>query len=577
MEKDLFLDVCCFFVDKARDYVTNILNNGGVLYADSGIRVLIERSLIQVKKNNKLGMHPSLREMGREIIDEISRKESVKSSPRFIDEDGEYVLTDNTGIEAIDGLFAKLHSSRRDYLLKKRYRSTLLQPDQIQLTGNYEYRSKNLRWMSLHGFCSKYLPNDFYLHDAIAIDLKHSLLRFVWKEPKVLRWLKVLNLSHSVYLTETPDFSTLPSLEQLILKDCPRLVQVHPSIGCLCYLTLLNLKNCISLSNLPRKTYKLESLNTLILSGCSKIDLLEKDIMQMETLITLIAENTAVKHVPFSVVSSKSIGYISLRGFKGLSRNLFPSIIRSWMSSTMNTVSYTHSFCTDMLENNWNYIAPLLSTLPNLRSVLVQCDSEFQLSEQVKNILVDHFAHITESGISKQHFRSSFIGAGVYHEFLSAASDNISKVLASSETCDVSLPGDNHPHWLAHMDEGHSVSFSVPPDRGMKGMVLCVGYLSTHEIVATECFRSVLIVNYTKCTLHIHNHGTVISFNDVDWQGIMSNLGSGDKVEIFISFGHGLVVKNTVIYLICSESNDLEKKPALKKNPLVRFIKKIVM
>jgi len=219
MEKDLFLDVCCFFVDKARDYVTNILNNGGVLYADSGIRVLIERSLIQVKKNNKLGMHPSLREMGREIIDEISRKESVKSSPRFIDEDGEYVLTDNTvrtfsiygfensfgsvcflmcntficftlllssqGIEAIDGLFAKLHSSRRDYLLKKRYRSTLLQPDQIQLTGNYEYRSKNLRWMSLHGFCSKYLPNDFYLHDAIAIDLKHSLLRFVWKEPKV--------------------------------------------------------------------------------------------------------------------------------------------------------------------------------------------------------------------------------------------------------------------------------------------------------------------------------------------------------------------------------------------------------
>jgi len=157
--------------------------------------------------------------------------------------------------------------------------------------------------------------------------------------------------------------------------------------------------------------------------------------MQMETLITLIAENTAVKHVPFSVVSSKSIGYISLRGFKGLSRNLFPSIIRSWMSSTMNTVSYTHSFCTDMLENNWNYIAPLLSTLPNLRSVLVQCDSEFQLSEQVKNILVDHFAHITESGISKQHFRSSFIGAGVYHEFLSAASDNISKVLLHLSLC----------------------------------------------------------------------------------------------------------------------------------------------
>ena len=99
------------------------------------------------------------------------------------------LLLSSQGTEAIDGLFVKLRSSRRDYSeaypLEIRDGSTLVQPDQIQLTGNYEYRSKNLRWMSLHGFHSEYLPNDFYLHDAIAIDLKHSLLRFVWKEPKV--------------------------------------------------------------------------------------------------------------------------------------------------------------------------------------------------------------------------------------------------------------------------------------------------------------------------------------------------------------------------------------------------------
>jgi len=84
----------------------------------------------------------------------------------------------------------------------------------------------------------------------------------------------------------------------------------------------------------------------------------------------------------------------------------------------------------------------------------------------------------------------------------------------------------------------------------MKGIALCVVYLSTPEMVATECFRSVLIVNYTKCTCHIHNHGTVMSFNDEDWHGIMSNLESGDKVEFFVSFGHGLVFKNTAVYLI---------------------------
>jgi len=119
------------------------------------------------------------------------------------------------------------------------------------------------------------------------------------------------------------------------------------------------------------------------------------------------------------------------------------------------------------------------------------------------------------------------------------------------------------------MGEGHSVSFTVPRACDMKGVALCVVYLSTPEIVATECLTSVLVVNYTKCTLHIHKHDTLISFNDEDWQGIMSNLGSGDKVEIFVSFDHGLVVKNTSVYLICD--------PAAKKKSLIRFIKKILM
>jgi len=121
--------------------------------------------------------------------------------------------------------------------------------------------------------------------------------------------------------------------------------------------------------------------------------------------------------------------------------------------------------------------------------------------------------------------------------------------LASSESCDVCLPGDNHPYWLAHIGEGRSVSFTVPQDRDLKGMAFCVVYLSAPEFMANECFQSVWVVNYTKCTLQIHNQGTVISFKDRDWEGIISNLGSGDKVEFFVSFGHGLVVKNTAIYL----------------------------
>jgi len=94
MEKDLFLDICCCFVGNDRAFVTKILNGCGV-DADSGIRVLIERSLIKVKKDNKLGLHPLLQEMGREIIREISDEEFwMEDGLRF--DDGEYVLTDNS-------------------------------------------------------------------------------------------------------------------------------------------------------------------------------------------------------------------------------------------------------------------------------------------------------------------------------------------------------------------------------------------------------------------------------------------------------------------------------------------------
>jgi len=94
MEKEFFLDVCCFFIGKGIAYATKILNACGV-DVDTGIRVLIERGLIKVK-NNKFGMHPLLREMGREIICEISGKESGKNSELWFDKDVEYALPDNT-------------------------------------------------------------------------------------------------------------------------------------------------------------------------------------------------------------------------------------------------------------------------------------------------------------------------------------------------------------------------------------------------------------------------------------------------------------------------------------------------
>jgi len=107
----------------------------------------------------------------------------------------------------------------------------------------------------------------------------------------------------------------------------------------------------------------------------------------------------------------------------------------------------------------------------------------------------------------------------------------------NSESYDVSFPNVNDSCWYAHISEGHSVSFIMPLDHEMKGMVLCVVYLSNPKIIESE-FTIVLIVKYTKCTCH----DILNSFNDEDWRGIISNLGSGDKVEIFVRFQNSIEV-----------------------------------
>lgn len=88
--------------------------------------------------------------------------------------------------------------------------------------------------------------------------------------------LKILDLSHSHGLVRTPDFSGLPTLERLILKDCINIVEIDESIGELQELVFLNLKDCKNLMKLPRRISMLTSLHELILSGCSKLGDTEK-------------------------------------------------------------------------------------------------------------------------------------------------------------------------------------------------------------------------------------------------------------------------------------------------------------
>ena len=154
----------------------------------------------------------------------------------------------------------------------------------------------------------------------------------------MLEKLKVLNLSHSHYLTQTPDFSKLPNLEKLLLKDCTSLFEVHQSIGDLHHLVFVNLKGCKSLKSLPTSFSKLNSLETLILSGCFKIDHLDENLGEIESLKTLL-DNTAVKYTLSIIAPMKNLKYISLCGYEGSPSKILSSQFWSTISPRNSLVS----------------------------------------------------------------------------------------------------------------------------------------------------------------------------------------------------------------------------------------------
>jgi hypothetical protein len=73
-EKDIFLDIACFFKGHKRNSITKILNECG-FFADIGISHLLDKALVRVDSKNCIQMHDLIQEMGKQIV----REESLKN------------------------------------------------------------------------------------------------------------------------------------------------------------------------------------------------------------------------------------------------------------------------------------------------------------------------------------------------------------------------------------------------------------------------------------------------------------------------------------------------------------------
>ncbi|KAL7587806.1 hypothetical protein Lser_V15G37339 [Lactuca serriola] len=255
VEKDLFLDIACFFRWEKKDRAMEILDACG-FHPVIGVKVLIQKALITVSEYGEFDMHDLVQEMGHYIVRVEHPKNPEKRSRVWEDED----------VRKISAMDATTELDKIE-AIKACYDSLLLKDQNITpIVANM----KNLRYIEWElGDPANPLSNNFPPRELCCLILSRALQKQLWDGCKLLPNLKIMELWCS-NLIMTPDFGGLPNLERFKLKGSWYLEEIHPSIGRLEKLVSLCIEGCVRFKTFPPIS-RLKKLETLSFSYCPEL------------------------------------------------------------------------------------------------------------------------------------------------------------------------------------------------------------------------------------------------------------------------------------------------------------------
>ncbi|KAL1809090.1 hypothetical protein ACET3Z_026080 [Daucus carota] len=170
----------------------------------------------------------------------------------------------------------------------------------LNITGSFEQKLEDLRWLQWYWCPLKYFPSEFHPQKLVVLELHGSTMTKMCLL-KVFENLKTLNMAYSSKLTTTPDFTKLPHLETLVFEGCQSLVTVDISIGSLARLVSLNLGGCVNLTSLEDNICNLKALEVLNIQYCSSLKALPVELGNIESLKELNAEGLSIVRLPDSI------------------------------------------------------------------------------------------------------------------------------------------------------------------------------------------------------------------------------------------------------------------------------------
>ncbi|KAJ0599063.1 putative P-loop containing nucleoside triphosphate hydrolase, leucine-rich repeat domain superfamily [Helianthus annuus] len=319
-DKNLFLDIACFFTGEEMDYVAKILGHDYSVV--SGIDTLLNKHLLSVSQNKKLTMHRLHQEMGRTIVNQESKYPPNRSRV-WRDKESYEFLREGKGSKFVQGLALDMRKLCQEdeqvaFQSTKLTTDALKQMDNLELlllkfvplTGSYDSFSENLRLLCWHGFHLRAIPLDLYMGNMVAIDMSYSKLE-EFDPPMILQSLRILNLKGSNNLLEVRNLYLIPKLESLILSNCHMLVHVCETLGDLTNITLLDMTKCEKLF----KGNKSGALSRLVVSTFNRICTKENSFFLPHPLEQLFLKDCNLgntNYFPLSLSNQSILQYLNL-------------------------------------------------------------------------------------------------------------------------------------------------------------------------------------------------------------------------------------------------------------------------
>eukprot|EP00253_Pinus_taeda_P032554 PITA_32554 len=327
-EKNIFLDIACFFRGEKRDRVIRILNRTG-WEGTLGLWKLENRCLVQVDSENRLRMHDHVRDMGRYLAEKEPPDGELRlwnpTANLFLELSGQLPVRGISlvNVNEVEQSFENLAEPAHTRLLSNMSRLQLLKAEGYfpKCLLNVCHHLPNLIYLEWLRCPESSLPSWIPTKNLRVLHIKGKSLKTLWQH-EYQAPLQLRELCIRAPLLNVPDFiGNLQHLEIFVLSHSSHLESLPDSVGNLARLQHLHLLLCSDLQTLPDSVGNLASLQHLKLTYCFDLQKLPDSVGNLAGLQHLnLTDCTALRTLPDSVGNLAGLQHLDLRRCSALQR-----------------------------------------------------------------------------------------------------------------------------------------------------------------------------------------------------------------------------------------------------------------